>query len=48
MKIHIVAFLTPNNQTLTAFLYPRRESNPYRRNRNPIFYPLNYEGRKIP
>ncbi len=22
--------------------YPRRESNPNRRNRNPIFYPLNY------
>ena len=23
-------------------LYLRRESNPNRRNRNPIFYPLNY------
>ena len=23
-------------------LYTRWESNPYRRNRNPVFYPLNY------
>ncbi len=26
------------------FLYPRGESNAYRRNRNPKFYPLNYRG----
>ena len=25
-------------------LYPRGESNAYRRNRNPKFYPLNYRG----
>lgn len=25
--------------------YSRRESNPNRRNRNPIFYPLNYGNR---
>ncbi len=24
------------------YLYTRRESNPNRRNRNPLFYPLNY------
>ena len=24
--------------------YPRGESNAYRRNRNPKFYPLNYRG----
>ena len=29
------------------FLYARGESNPNRRNRNPIFYPLNY-GRIFP
>lgn len=27
---------------LAAAKYARRESNPNRRNRNPIFYPLNY------
>ncbi len=27
---------------MPLFLYPRGESNPNRRNRNPIFYPLNY------
>ena len=26
------------------FSYPRGESNAYRRNRNPKFYPLNYRG----
>ena len=27
-----------------SFLYPQGESNAYRRNRNPKFYPLNYGG----
>ena len=31
----------------SVFLYARGESNPNRRNRNPIFYPLNY-GRIFP
>lgn len=26
------------------YLYPRWESNPNRRNRNPKFYPLDYRG----
>lgn len=30
---------------LRLLKYPRRESNPNRRNRNPIFYPLNYGDR---
>lgn len=29
---------------MQLFLYPRRESNPKLRNRNPLFYPLNYRG----
>ena len=29
------------------FLYPQGESNAYRRNRNPKFYPLNYGGESV-
>ena len=28
----------------TSFSYPRSESNRDQRNRNPLFYPLNYRG----
>ena len=32
------------SKLLVSFSYPRGESNAYRRNRNPKFYPLNYRG----
>ena len=31
-------------RTLTLFLYPRGESNPYLKFRKLLFYPLNYKG----
>ena len=33
-----------DQQIAGLFSYPRGESNAYRRNRNPKFYPLNYRG----